>query len=232
VIGSETQTAVRETLGTMDEAERYNTWLYDRARPYLGERVLDAGAGTGEFTERLLADGRTVVALEPEPELAAGLRERFRGEPRLTVAEAEAGNVDGGPFDTVLCFNVLEHIADDAGTLHSLRRAVGAHGRLLLLVPAHPLLYGEIDRALGHERRYRRDDLRRLLEETGYRPEVVRAVNPVGALGWLVSSRLLGRDRIPTRPLRAYDVLVPLLRAVDPIPSPFGLSLWAVAGAA
>ena len=70
MVASETSVAVRETLETMDEAERYNAWLYERARPHLGERVLDAGAGSGAFTERLLADGRTVVALEPDPDLA------------------------------------------------------------------------------------------------------------------------------------------------------------------
>jgi len=223
---------VRETLDTMDAARRYNAWLYERARPYLGQRVLDAGAGSGVFTERLLADGHEVHALEPDPELAARLREQLNGHPRLIVVEAEAGQLAGGPFDAIVCFNVLEHIPDDAGALVRFRAALATGGRLLLLVPAHPLLYGRIDRALGHERRYRRDDLRGLLEAAGYRVDVLRPVNPAGAVGWLVSSRLLSRERIPGGPLRAYDAFVPLLRAADRIPFPFGLSLWAVAVAA
>jgi SAM-dependent methyltransferase len=231
VVASETSVAVRETLDTMDEAQRYNAWLYERARPYLGERVLDAGAGSGAFTERLLSDGRAVVALEPEPELARVLRERYADDARLTILEQDVAELDGGAYDSIVCFNVLEHIADDAGTLVRFRGALTDDGALLLLVPAHPTLYGATDRALGHERRYGRARLRALLEDAGFRAEVVRPVNPVGALGWLVSSRVLGRDRIPGGALHLYDALVPVLRAVDRVPTPFGLSLWAVARA-
>jgi len=232
VAGSETSVAVRETLDAMDDAKRYNAWLYERARPYLGNLVLDVGAGTGAFTERLLADGRTVVALEPDPNLAASLRERLGGAAALTVVQAEAAEPQDGPFDTAICFNVLEHVDRDTEALETIRIALAPGGRLLLLVPAHPALYGNIDRALGHERRYRRADLHRLLEQTGYQVEAVRPVNPIGALGWFVSSRVLGRDRIPKGPLRFYDAVVPVLRVVEAIPLPFGLSLWAVARAA
>jgi len=127
---------------------------------------------------------------------------------------------------------VLEHVDRDTEALETIRIALAPGGRLLLLVPAHPALYGNIDRALGHERRYRRADLHRLLEQTGYQVEAVKPVNPIGALGWFVSSRVLGRDRIPKGPLRFYDAVVPVLRVVEAIPLPFGLSLWAVARAA
>jgi len=50
-----------------------------------------------------------------------------------------------------------------------------------------------------------------------------------GALGWLVTGRVLRRDEIPTGPLAAYDRLVPLFRLLDRIELPWGLSLWAVA---
>src|SRR2546428_2255386 len=92
----------------MDDAKRYNAWLYERARPYLGNLVLDVGAGTGAFTERLLADGRTVVALEPDPNLAASLRERLAGQGGLTIDQAEAAEAPGRPLYTANCFNVLE----------------------------------------------------------------------------------------------------------------------------
>jgi len=232
VVATETRTAVRETLDTMDEARRYNAWLYDRARPLLGRRVLDAGAGTGAFTERLLADGRTVVALEPDPALAATLRERYAADPRLTVVETDAAGVEGEGFDTIMCFNVLEHVADDDAVLRAFRGALKPDGALLLLVPAHPTLYGRTDRALGHERRYRRADLEGRLVDAGFRVDVLRAVNPIGALGWLVSSRLLRRDRIPSASLRVYDRAVPVFRALDSLTLPFGLSLWAVGRAA
>jgi 2-polyprenyl-3-methyl-5-hydroxy-6-metoxy-1,4-benzoquinol methylase len=218
-----------ETLRRMAQADNYNTWLLDRSRPYLGRRVLDVGAGLGTFTE-LAADGREVVALEPEAAFATDLRTRFAGRPNVQVVEAEAGELEESePFDSVICFNVLEHIPDDEGALRQFHSRLAPGGHLLLLVPAHPFLFGAIDRTVHHERRYRREPLRRLLEQTGFAVQTARYVNPLGALGWLVSGRVLGRGEIPTGPLRLYDSLVPLLRALDRLALPFGLSVWAVA---
>jgi SAM-dependent methyltransferase len=213
----------------MAEAQNYNAWLLERGEPYLGRRVLDAGAGVGTFTH-LVADGREVVALEPDPDHAMRLRERFAERPNITVVESGATSADlGEAFDSVVCFNVLEHIVDDEGALRSFSRALKPGGRLLLLVPAHPFLYGTIDRALDHARRYRRAELQAKLANAGFAIDALQYVNPVGALGWLLWGRILRSDRVPKRPLRAYDRLAPLLRALDRVSLPVGLSLWAVA---
>ena len=82
---------------------------------------------------------------------------------------------------------------------------------------------------VGHERRYERDSLDRLLRATGYRVHELRYVNPVGALGWFVSARLLRRKGLPLWTLGPYDRLVPLLRPLDRFDLPVGLSVWAVA---
>ena len=85
------------------------------------------------------------------------------------------------------------------------------------------------ERCLREARRYTRSQLRRVLVDAGLDVLEMRRVNPVGALGWLVAGRVLRRSRIPERPLIAYDRFVPLLRAIDRIDSPVGLSLWAAA---
>lgn len=213
------------SLDRMAEADRYNAWLLDRARPYLGARVLEVGAGIGTFTEQL-ADGREVVAVEPDPALVPHLR---RSTPSVTVVEGEADAAPPGPFDSIVCFNVLEHIPDDAAALTAFHDRLRPGGHLLLLVPSHPFLYGPIDRAFAHERRYAKRALRSRLEGAGFRVAELRRVNPVGALGWLVAGRVLRRSEIPGGPLRAFDRLVPVLRLLDRAELPLGLSLWAVA---
>jgi SAM-dependent methyltransferase len=224
--------ALGGALAQIDAASNYNDWLFDRVRPYLGRRVLDAGAGIGTFTDRAARVGAEVVALEPEPAFAGHLRERFAACPEVTVVEgaAESGSKEiGADFDSVLCLNVLEHVPDDAAALGALRGRLVSGGRLLLLVPAHERLYGAYDRAVGHERRYARARLRRLLEEAGFAVETLRYVNPVGALGWLVRIRLHRSAGWPSGAFGAFDRLVPALRHLDRLHLPFGLSLWAVA---
>ena len=217
-----------ETLRRMRLAENYNAWLFERARPFVGRRILDAGAGIGTFTEQLAAHADLVVAAETDPRFVSVLRERFATRANVRVEARDATAVDER-FDTVICFNVLEHIRDEAAALAGFRDLLDPGGRLLLLVPAHPFLYGGIDRTVEHERRYTRAGLQQSLSAAGFELDVLRHVNPVGALGWLVSGRILRRDQIPTGPLRFYDRLIPLFRALDALPLPVGLSLWAVA---
>jgi hypothetical protein len=110
-----------------------------------------------------------------------------------------------------------------------LHAALVPGGRLLLLVPAHRRLYGAIDRAIDHHRRYGRAGLAALLEETGFRVEHTVFFNRLGVLGWYLNSVVLRRTRVPSLQLRLQNALVPLLRAEAALPLPFGLSLVAVA---
>jgi SAM-dependent methyltransferase len=214
----------------MAAAEHYNTWLLDRTRPYLGRHVLDVGAGIGTFTELLATLCEFVIAVDADTEFARILERRFADHPNVQVVHAEAeASLPDGPFDSIVCFNVLEHIAADDEALTSFHSRLSAGGALLLLVPAHPFLYGATDRMLGHERRYRKEQLRGKLERAGLSVEVLRHVNPVGALGWLVSARLLRREEISRTSLALFDRAVPVLRHLDRLRLPFGLSLWAVA---
>ena len=162
--------ALAHDLHAMARAQAYNDWLIDRARPWLRGRVLDVGAGIGTHTIQLRGLADEVVALEPDPQFAQMLRDRVDG---VQIVEGDATDVPG-PFDAIVCFNVLEHIEDDESTLRRLRELLASHGALLLLVPAHPTLFGPIDTAFGHYRRYGKGELRRKLRGAGLDPAVLR----------------------------------------------------------
>jgi SAM-dependent methyltransferase len=216
-------------LADIAHGRAYNAWLFDRARPQLGRSVLDFGAGVGTFTELAAAAGAQVVAVEPEPEFARFLRERFAGDGRIRVIEGTIDEVEADSFESIICFNVLEHVENDAAALQTVFRLLVPGGRLFLLVPAHPSLYGGYDRAAGHYRRYSNQPLRALLATSGFDVETLGYVNPVGAVGWFLRVRLRSSSDWPSGSFAAFDRLVPLLRRLDRVPFPFGLSLWAVA---
>lgn len=222
-----------ETLDRMAEAQNYNAWLLERARPYLGQRILDVGAGIGTFAEALARERELVVAVEPEAHFGEMLQCRFAETPNVYVVPGDATEVERyapvSTFDSIICFNVFEHIPDDYGAAATLRDRLEPGGRLLALVPAHPTLFGSLDEMLDHERRYTKASLGGMLTSAGLTVEHLRYVNPLGAFAWLLSSRILKRQRIPAHPLRAYDRFVPLLRRLDELRLPFGLSVWAVA---
>jgi SAM-dependent methyltransferase len=215
-----------------ESAARYNRWLFQRTNGLLGARVVDVGAGIGTFTDFAAHAGRDVVALEPDGALIALLTERFRDASNVRVLHGDVNDLTtellGFRADSVLCLNVLEHVCDDADALRRVREALVPEGRLFLLVPAHEWLFGSLDRSAKHERRYTKDGLRRLLESGGFAVRTLRHVNPLGIAGWFVWGRILKAPGLPTGPLGAYDRLVPLLRVLDAVRLPIGLSLWAV----
>ncbi len=216
-------------LGDIAQARCYNEWLFDRARPFLGARVVDVGAGVGTFTALAAEAGADVIAVEPVPEFAAVLRERFEGADRVEVVQGTVSALGHRTLDSIVCLNVLEHIEDDATTLRQFVELLMPGGRLLLLVPAHPRLYGGYDRAAGHVRRYSKQLLRERLGQAGFEIETLRHVNPVGALGRLVRVGLRSSEEWPSCSFAAFDRAVPVLRHLDVLQLPFGLSLWTVA---
>jgi len=109
----------------------------------------------------------------------------------------------------------------------AMARALRPGGRLMALVPAHPRLYGSLDRAYGHERRYTPDRLRSIVEGAGLAVERLSYFNALGIPGWWARNRT-GARGIGTAPLRAYEALLAAWRPIeDRVDLPFGLSLIA-----
>src|SRR5439155_1584785 len=100
-------------------------------------------------------------------------------------------------FDTVVCANVLEHVADDAASLRAMRALLAPGGRVVLIVPALHALYGTIDAAIGHHRRYTREEIDAKLHAAGLEVEHVSYFNLLGMVGWWLNARVLKRRSVP-----------------------------------
>ncbi len=58
------------------------------------KQIIEVGPGKGVLTQRLLATGAEVIAIELDPAMVAILRERFPEHPCLTIVEADVLSVD------------------------------------------------------------------------------------------------------------------------------------------
>ncbi len=214
---------------------RYNAWMFDRIRAWIGSQVLEIGSGIGNLSA-FLVDRERLVLTDTREEYLARLRTRFANHSNISVAHLYLPHDDravgGQRFDTIICLNVLEHVEDDITSLAAVRKLLEPKGRLVLLVPALPALYGSIDRALGHHRRYTRAELIAKLERTGFRLAHIEYFNLAGIPGWWWAGRVLQRQTIPAGSIKLYDTLVPLFRLERLIPWRVGQSLIAVGEAA
>jgi glycosyltransferase involved in cell wall biosynthesis len=221
------------TLSTIKDLHNYNASIWKQIAPFVGQRVMEAGCGTGTMTQ-YLANRRRLIAVDIDQHYVSGLKERYaeRSNVRVEWADLSAPewpDVSHEHIDTIVSMNVLEHLADDEATLRRFYAVLGVGGCLVLLVPAHAALFGSLDTALGHFRRYDRAALASLLDRCGFEVTSTRYLNPSGVLGWFVNSRILRRKVVPHVQASIYDWVYPLIGLTDRMILPFGLSVLAVA---
>ena len=214
-------------------ASRYVKWQYGLVAPYIGQRVLELGSGVGSISSFLVRKCDRIWLNELDPCCLEVLRGRFGHYGNVAIGDLDPLS-DGWPervrdwqLDTIICSNVLEHVAGDGEVLRRLYAALKPGGRAVLLVPAQPWLYNSVDKGLGHFRRYSANELRRAMAAAGFAPVRLLPFNKVGVLAWWAYGRVLAQQK-PTGPvLRFYDFLVPLARLLEALPLP-SLTLIAV----
>jgi methionine biosynthesis protein MetW len=102
-----------------------------------GARVLDVGCATGYLAAALRERGCTVVGIEADPDAAAQARAHCDA---VVVGDVEAPRTRAetaarGPFDVVMCADVLEHLRDPWEVLAWLRTLLRDGGRAVVSLP-------------------------------------------------------------------------------------------------
>jgi SAM-dependent methyltransferase len=221
-------------LEIMAHAQNYQNWMYRRIGPFIGQRVLEVGAGIGNFT-RLLLDRELVVPTDLSEKCVQQLKERLGNDLQVHPETLDLGNPTDRDwqryrFDTVVCLNVLEHVEDDAKALSFMNSVLEPGGRAVVLVPAFKFLYGTIDARIGHYRRYTRSTLLPPLVSAGFELERLFYMNVIGIAGWFWNNRVRRIEEENASQIGLFDRFIapwaePLERWVPP---PFGLSLIAI----
>ncbi len=222
------------TLEVLEGADRYNRWIAEVIKPYLIAPILEIGSGTGNITQHFLHI-KPLFVTDVDKGFVAELKKRFRNEKNVSVEHLDITQKLPGKFiskfKTVFAINVLEHIKDDTDSLRNIFDGLFPGGRLILLLPAKKLAYTNLDKVLGHYRRYEKEELIKKLEDAGFIVETMNFFNIVGLVSWVIRDKF-ERKNFHLKPyqIAIFDMLVPVLKIIERlVRMPVGISLIAVA---
>ncbi len=226
----------RGLLNSLTGTPQYLSWLTRVLRPSLGDTVLEVGAGLGNLTGRLMARKLSYFAGESDPLYLHALRNRFLRTPSVTVCELNPEDPAGyaqlpEKFDSAVCVNVLETVDHPEHVLESIHGCLKPGGNIVVLVPQGRALFGSLDQAMGHKRRFSPAEIRAMLEKSGFRVQELRQLNKVGAVSWWIYGKVLHRKKIAKVALKLFDKTVWIWRRLDGLMPWRGLSLIAIARA-
>ena len=213
---------------------RYNNYLFDKFKDYLGNRVLELGSGIGNITQLLIRNREFLMALEKSDSQIFYLLQRI---PRSSIFEVFRCDIENEEldrfkkfkFESAICINVLEHIEDDKKVLEKIHGVIESNGRLVLIVPAYKWLFSNFDSALGHFRRYTKESMQILLKNAGFKIEKIECFSCLGIFSWWLNFILLKREGFSSIQLFVFDRIVWLVRVLDKLFINFGLSILVIA---
>ncbi len=211
-------------LEAMAVAPKYHRWILSRFKPYIGRRIAEIGAGSGNFTA-LLAQERVdeLLAVEPSEEMFPLLTKVAEDFQNVQCKKAFFGDIYTdyqNHFDSMVYVNVFEHIEQDSVELSYVHASLKSGGYLCVFVPALPMLFSEYDASVGHFRRYKKKQLRTLVEKAGFEIVDVRYFDILGIAPWYLFFTL-GKRKLSAGSAKLYDtVAVPVMRRVEGVVKP------------
>jgi SAM-dependent methyltransferase len=217
-------------LENLKLADRYNNWIFEQIKPHLGNTVLEVGCGNGNFTVFLVQQCQQVTGIDLKQEYTDLAKKRLGKQSKVTIIQGDITKFQTeNIFDTIVMLDVLEHIENDVAVLQQLNKLLIPGGKLIIKVPALNYIYGEMDRIIGHYRRYNKKTLIDVYKQANLDRPLIWYFNLIGIPGWWLNSKILKRTNPPVQQVSLFNKVVPILSLIESvIKPPVGLSLFAV----
>lgn len=216
----------RQILESIGGAKCFNKWMYETIKPWCTGKVLEIGSGIGNISQFLVNDGFEIMLSDLREDYFNELSEKFKGRKEL-LGITQMNIVDPefstrfhhfiGSFDTIFALNVVEHILDDTLAVENCKSLLKPGGNLIILVPAYQSIYGSIDKALEHYRRYNKKSLTSVFNQNKFRIIHRQYFNFIGIFGWFIFGKIIKQRTIGGEQMKLYSILVPIFRIIDKI---------------
>jgi 2-polyprenyl-3-methyl-5-hydroxy-6-metoxy-1,4-benzoquinol methylase len=212
-------------LEVIENAGRFNHWMYQTIQPFLQGNILEIGSGIGNISAFFLTDNSIITLSDTDTFYIQRLKSKFHSFQNLKgvlLIDIQDPSFETtydsmkGQYDSIFLLNVLEHVADDNAALKNCRFLLKPGGTMLILTPAYSILYSSLDKALGHYRRYTRSRLNSLLQANNLVPKKNFYFNALGIVAWFYG-KALRLKKIPATEMGLFNKATPLAKFIDKI---------------
>lgn len=206
----------------------YNRWIVSLFTNQFGKNILEIGSGLGGLSQLFPKSDTTLSDIRDD--YLKYIKQHFNHKILKLDIEKELPKKYLHSFDTIFSSNVFEHIQNDQRAIENCNKLLKKNGKLLLFLPARPEIFGSLDEAMGHYRRYTKEDISNKINSAGFEIIKIKHVNFLGYFSWWLRGKLSGKSNSDNFMAKVFDVLVvPFLYLEKYTPIPFGQSLMLVA---
>ena len=215
-----------QELDLFSEAKIWKNYWISRIHKYIGNDVLEVGAGIGVNTFLLCnKKHKRWICLEPDSALSKRIdinlhKSKIKNQCKVVNGKLNSLQKNLSEylgFDTILYLDVLEHIKNDKEELEKASFMLKPKGFLVVLAPAHSFLYSRFDKNIGHYRRYSK---KRLLQVAPKSTSLVKLeyMDSIGLMASL-ANKLLLKQKLPTMSQIEFwnTKLIQYSQKIDPI---------------
>ncbi|MCK5024949.1 MAG: methyltransferase domain-containing protein [Nanoarchaeota archaeon] len=207
--------------------QNYVKWIYDEIKPHLGSNILEVGAGMGAITKLIEKDKSRSITPTDKKEYPRNLSSTKIKKIDIT---GDISMLENKKFDTIVCVNVLEHIEEDILAIRNMNQLLEEKGKLVIIVPAIKFIYGKIDRADRHWRRYSKQEILSKIKQSQFEITIFKYINFVGVFGWIFQNYILRSQEHRNADLKRFDWACKILPKIESvIKLPIGLNILIVA---
>ena len=214
-------------LDTFDAAKKFRNYQIYYLKSYIKDPFLEVGAGQGGLTNLYKKFTKDITLIEPDKKLFQLLRKKFRKK-NIKIKNQTIEKIRS-KYQTIIYFDVLEHIKDDLKEVKIASKKIKKNGRLIFNVPAHQLFYNEFDKAVGHFKRYNKKDFRDIEKKTDLKIEKLIYYDSIGLLFLILNKIFKLKETNLKNKIYFWNMLIPLSKIIDKLTfNKFGKSLLCV----
>ena len=214
-------------LEYFDSAYNFRNYQLSLIKKYLKGNLAEIGPGKGEFFNYYKKYLKSINLVEPDRNLFNLLKSKHKKN-NVKITNKTIDQVKD-KFETIIYFDVLEHIKNDLKEVQNAKKRLKDNGILIFSVPAFQTFYNEFDKSVGHFKRYNKKDFEIISKKTHLKIIKMHHYDSFGLLLLILNKVLNFSSRNIGNKIKIWNFFIPLSRLIDLVTfNKFGKSLICV----